>query len=764
MIAPQTEGVQGQLAIGGPQLAMGYVKLPELTAERFIMIGSGVAPGDTAAEYLTAGAKGQQRVYLTGDLARWEHRELRLLGRFDRQVKVNGVRLELGEVEGVLASCSLVKQAAALLLDGSLVASVELQSGTIASSAEAKLPGYDLATAVSLTLIRLHARRWLSAAATPRRAFILESLPTTPTGKIDRQALAELMRQKLAAEAHELTAAAASTSSGSASPGMMSTLEQAVASTWAEVLQVPLEHIRRASHFIVLGGDSIKALQVARFLSMHLRHAHEAAPSRKHDNRASLINAREAVDDADYGVLRGVFSAIALLRRPLLHVYSQFLLEAGVSVPSELLQDFATVAQSGVDLARAQVELDDGSNLAGGSLAAVYRNAAASDREWDPLLCQMRIALEQEREQGARQPLRAKGGAPEERPGSRGAMSWPATLRPATPTGDGSESVDAGQEEIMAEVATLAELEGLLAEEGGEQRLLQRCMAAAARLDSTALVSFALSLGADPAPRPKRFQRQSATLNDFGPSPLHVACTHGHTRIVELLLHASAPPTLISAAGIPVLHAAAAHPIGSGALLLLLNARAPLAMRDDRQQTALHAAARAGNISALQLLVKAGADPEFNPRCLRAASEHTPSYLEMRDRWHRTALHWAVINARTEAVAFLISAGASVHGVRMPVGKHLKSTSLPLEPPLHSAARLPVTRGAAQMCELLLRHGAQVDNTDQFGQTALHVAFASEEEDRAEIIRVLIKSGAQLQCVDFAGRTPAECAHHLFEY
>ena len=104
MIAPQTEGVQGQLAIGGPQLAMGYVKLPELTAERFIMIGSGVAPGDTAAEYLTAGAKGQQRVYLTGDLARWEHRELRLLGRFDRQVKVNGVRLELGEVEGVLAS------------------------------------------------------------------------------------------------------------------------------------------------------------------------------------------------------------------------------------------------------------------------------------------------------------------------------------------------------------------------------------------------------------------------------------------------------------------------------------------------------------------------------------------------------------------------------------------------------------------------------------------------------------------------------------
>ena len=75
-----------------------------------------------------------------------------------------------------------------------------------------------------------------------------------------------------------------------------------------------------------------------------------------------------------------------------------------------------------------------------------------------------------------------------------------------------------------------------------------------------------------------------------------------------------------------------------------------------------------------------------------------------------------------------------------------------------------MTRGAAQMCELLLRHGAQVDNTDQFGQTALHVAFASEEEDRAEIIRVLIKSGAQLQCVDFAGRTPAECAHHLFEY
>ena len=57
-------------------------------------------------------------------------------------------------------------------------------------------------------------------------------------------------------------------------------------------------------------------------------------------------------------------------------------------------------------------------------------------------------------------------------------------------------------------------------------------------------------------------------------------------------------------------------------------------------------------------------------------------FVELRDRWHRTALHWAVVNAEAGAVRALVAAGAAVNAVHMPVGKHLKSTSLPLEAPL----------------------------------------------------------------------------------
>ena len=103
--APADDAPQGQIAIGGEQLAIGYLHRAELTAERFV----------------TADALGGMRLYLTGDLARWSKAPsvheapgataepmLRLCGRVDNQVKVNGVRLELGEVEVsslVLTSC-----------------------------------------------------------------------------------------------------------------------------------------------------------------------------------------------------------------------------------------------------------------------------------------------------------------------------------------------------------------------------------------------------------------------------------------------------------------------------------------------------------------------------------------------------------------------------------------------------------------------------------------------------------------------------------
>ncbi len=245
--------------------------------------------------------------------------------------------------------------------------------------------------------------------------------------------------------------------------------------------------------------------------------------------------------------------------------------------------------------------------------------------------------------------------------------------------------------------------------------------------------------------------------------------------MLSLLLAASAPPTLLSNAGLPPLHVAAASPKGDEALSLLLAAGAPLAMRDDRRQTALHTACRAGRLEAVAALLEAGAE------------------LELRDRWHRTALHWAVVNRRHAVLRLLVRAGAVVNGLVMPTKKHTKSTSLPLETPLHSAARLPPA-AAAPLVRTLLAARAEPGRSDQFGQTPLHFVVASSalrpcaravdgddgdgdgddgDDDGDDgrpggddglptsVVDLLLSAGARPCCKDHEGRTPLERASSL---
>ena len=143
-----------------------------------------------------------------------------------------------------------------------------------------------------------------------------------------------------------------------------------------------------------------------------------------------------------------------------------------------------------------------------------------------------------------------------------------------------------------------------------EQPALQMSLQVACRLGDEPLAATALALGGDPAPRPARILRGNGTVNEHGMPPLHHACLNGHTRLVGLLLEAKAPPTLLSNAGVPPLVVAAQHERSLGAISLLLAANAPLAMRDDRRQTALHMAARAGNVQAAVALLAACVDAE----------------------------------------------------------------------------------------------------------------------------------------------------------
>ncbi|KAJ1985062.1 hypothetical protein H4R34_000239 [Dimargaris verticillata] len=222
-------GVIGELLIGGVGVARGYCNLPELTAERFLPNPFG--PG---------------RVYRTGDLVRWlPDGNLEYIGRRDNQVKLNGFRIELEEVESVAGQCSRVQQAAVLVHRNHLVCFVTPELSDFAPLAD-------------------HLRQKLPHYMVPHTLVALAQLPTTVNGKVDKRALADL---DLDSAAHcSLVADSATldldtdTTLDTASDNAFADQEAVLRQAWAELLDVPVERIARQAHFFQLGGDSIVAI------------------------------------------------------------------------------------------------------------------------------------------------------------------------------------------------------------------------------------------------------------------------------------------------------------------------------------------------------------------------------------------------------------------------------------------------------------------------------------------------------------------------
>ncbi|MFN6486361.1 MULTISPECIES: non-ribosomal peptide synthetase [unclassified Nostoc] len=218
-LQPVPIGVPGEMYVGGAGLTRGYLNRPELTAERFIS-----SPFDNC-----------KKLYKTGDLARYlPDGELEYLGRIDNQVKIRGFRIELGEIEALITFHPAIWESIVTVRedepgDKRLVAYVvpqKEQSPTVPelrSFLKAKLPEYMMPSAIVL----------------------LESLPLTSNGKVDRRAL----------PTHELDSTLRELYVAPRTP-----TEEMLAQIWAQVLKV--EQVGIHDNFFELGGHSLLATQL----------------------------------------------------------------------------------------------------------------------------------------------------------------------------------------------------------------------------------------------------------------------------------------------------------------------------------------------------------------------------------------------------------------------------------------------------------------------------------------------------------------------
>jgi amino acid adenylation domain-containing protein len=220
LLEPTPVGIAGQLYLGGTSLARGYMNRPDWTADRFVP--------DPFSTQLGA------RLYRTGDLVRYRaDGNLEFLGRMDQQVKVRGFRIELGEIEAALQDLDGVQQAAVtawadetgnkrLVAYISSVAGQQVSVGELREKLKLRLPDYMV----------------------PASFVLLEALPLTATGKVDRKALPAPDNSAV----HDVYVAPSTP------------VEQKLAEIWSQLLKV--ERVGVNDDFFALGGHSLLATQV----------------------------------------------------------------------------------------------------------------------------------------------------------------------------------------------------------------------------------------------------------------------------------------------------------------------------------------------------------------------------------------------------------------------------------------------------------------------------------------------------------------------
>ncbi len=221
-LQPVPVGIAGELHIGGKSLARGYLESPELTAQKFI-------PHPFSAQ---AGV----RLYRTGDVGRYlVNGEIEFIGRRDEQVKVRGFRIELGEIEATLRSHPQIRDAAVTFQEH-LAEHKQLVAYVVAP----KRP------APSGNELRDYLKERLPEYMIPAAYVLLDALPVTANGKVDRRALPAPDSRS----AHDESSYVAA----------RTTAEQILVEIWQQVLGVAQVGIH--DNFFELGGDSILSIQI----------------------------------------------------------------------------------------------------------------------------------------------------------------------------------------------------------------------------------------------------------------------------------------------------------------------------------------------------------------------------------------------------------------------------------------------------------------------------------------------------------------------
>ena len=643
----------GEICVSGVQVARGYLNRPTLTAARFVKtmhlnnttFNSSSSSSTTRIQNTLQKVQQCSTFYRTGDLGKWvlddeedinnQTEKIYLLGRMDRQIKLRGRRVELGEIEHGLTSIyntylypktnnqkmvfvdfiSIDDEntndgdGIRLLVVGAFDSIRSEKKQETKNTHGNETAGKDSTFFHALpswrtTVIKMYCERTLASYMIP--SYYFESTMVPPvgrTGKIDRtcinnelkKALLFARKQNKWTETPTTPYTTNSTSNSTTTTTTTTTttypldnsVEIALACIWKEHLGVLSRDINRYDDFFSLGGDSLSAVKVMRMFT-----------------KQYVVNGDTLLQNItdSYGNVRHPLSPLTMLKYPILYEYAALLIQAGVEIKD----------------APNDPKTDEGARNEQKQPTTDTKKTTANTNGINSTFSPLNIALRNASEHG----------------------------------------------DLQCVVALLA-------------------------------------FGADP--------NSGVTRKIPGVSPLHIATSKGRTDVVRALLKAGAKITVCTASHVCPLHIAASRDVHLLKMMLGMGTDVPTStshsksnttknagryinVMDGRKQTLLHHAARAGNVECCNVLSALLLAEHQGQKHKPQRKSDKSSGLDPRDRWHRTPLHWSIVNNHYEATHCLLQAGALVQPYnnlnRMRHTISHKSTYLPFETPMELATRL----------------------------------------------------------------------------